>query len=310
MYSRSGFAQDILKLPVSLPEPIIDVCIFSCLGCVIHCPCNIAPPNLEEQIKLIRGKKTSVTAPGLVMSCTYQEWYLSGWVCLKAPVSRTHVAIIMSYVGRNVSGENCIDCFLIYVFVSPSVPETKITAEMTFVEMTFDSITRVRPQKTGEQLCSDVQRALIQLSQRHTHTHPFRWLQQVQEVHWTLSRAADYSLAQRGVDHKALMSDICSLILSNSLKLMSIWFGFVVCDTDLERGRDLRVYGHIQPLGGSVALSMTKKEFSLKKIQTFVSDINNLYHFYFISHHGTHIYVKLKCADGWLSGARCEQVCK
>lgn len=53
----SSFVQETLKLPVSVPKPIIDVCIFPSVGCVIHCPWNAAPPNLEEQIKLIRGKR-------------------------------------------------------------------------------------------------------------------------------------------------------------------------------------------------------------------------------------------------------------
>ena len=34
----SSFVQDVSKLPVSVPKPIIDVCVFPCLGCVIHCP--------------------------------------------------------------------------------------------------------------------------------------------------------------------------------------------------------------------------------------------------------------------------------
>lgn len=154
------------------------MCIFPCLGYVIHCPCNIAPPNLEEQIKLIRGKKTSITAPGLVMYCTYQEWYLSHWVCLKTWVSHAHVAIIMSYVRRNVSDESCIDCFLntnqllsvMYFCQRGTKIHIKSQKSASFVELTFDSITLVIGQDTGEQLCLAVQQTLIHLSQTHTHT--------------------------------------------------------------------------------------------------------------------------------------------
>lgn len=173
------------------------MCVFPCLGRVIHCPWNTAPPNLEEQIKLIRGKRHQSSNIELLVYRTYRGRHLRHWVCSNAWVSNTHIAvIIMSYVRRNVSNSRDVLIRLRVAFGTEQllllfVTEQRLKLVGEIIEISPFCWNNLRGYNSSE-ITENWRAALFGCATRintavtQRHTHPFPWLQEVWGDHWTL----------------------------------------------------------------------------------------------------------------------------